>query len=762
MFGKSPLGAGWLVLVTSCLGALATACLDRPLCAEPDCRPELTNQFVMRVPTGGINKVDLLFMIDNSASMADKQKLLSAAVPSLLSRFVSPLCLDDKGNPNGAHVVDGRCAAGLPEFPPIADIHIGVITSSLGIPGDDQMCPRTDVPTTTRDDRAWLLPKARISQNLASWENSGFLAWDPTGTKNQPPGTRSQSDLQRDFQNLVAKAGETGCGYEASLESWYRFLVDPEPPLTTAIKNDVSVAVGKDENLLAQRKAFLRPDSLVAILMLSDENDCSIRLGGQGFLMKSTLPRSTAICQTNPDDACCRSCNSAESAPPQGCQPLNEDASCKKGSIYLGTEDPSNLRCFDQKRRYGVDFLEPTDKYVKALTQTRILDRNGAMQPNPLFAARDGKPERDPKLVFLAGIVGVPWQDIATDATRAGPGLRYLTAKELREKGRWDMILGDPKTGKRPTDPHMIESIAPRSGENPLLTAASGGAIAPPTSSSPTASVINGHEQSATEDLQYACIFELETPVDCTRTTSNCDCPERKDTDPALNRALCQPPSGGVPGTTQYYAKAYPGTRHLEVLKGIGDQAVVASICPKVARSANPDSDPNYGYNPAVAAIVDTLRPQLANRCLPRAPTVESDGHTSCRVLETRFTKDCDCTKPGRKQANEEALASIVADLHREKACGVQGAPACEDVCACEISESEGDALTTCRSLTDPSAQAPGFCYIDAEKKLGDAKLLQGCPSNQQRLLRFVGPETPRPGSLTFMACMGQPNATTR
>ena len=161
MFGKCLLGGGQLVFLTSCLGALATACLDRPLCG--DCNPETTNQFVMQVPTGGINKIDLLFMIDNSASMADKQKLLRAAVPSLLSRFVSPLCVDEHGEPTGAQFVDGRCASGVPEFSPIGDIHIGVISSSLGVPGGIKNCPRTfegsDKPTT-RDDRGWLLPKA--------------------------------------------------------------------------------------------------------------------------------------------------------------------------------------------------------------------------------------------------------------------------------------------------------------------------------------------------------------------------------------------------------------------------------------------------------------------------------------------------------------------------------------------------------------------------------------------------------------------------
>ena len=34
----------------------------------------------------------------------------------------------------------------------------------------------------------------------------------------------------------MAAAGENGCGYEASLEAWYRFLVDPEPPSAVQLR----------------------------------------------------------------------------------------------------------------------------------------------------------------------------------------------------------------------------------------------------------------------------------------------------------------------------------------------------------------------------------------------------------------------------------------------------------------------------------------------------------------------------------------------
>ena len=47
--------------------------------------------------------------------------------------------------------------------------------------------------------------------------------------------------------------------------------------------------------ILSQRNDFLRPDSLLAIMMLTDENDCSVRVPGDIddlFNQAGTLPRA--------------------------------------------------------------------------------------------------------------------------------------------------------------------------------------------------------------------------------------------------------------------------------------------------------------------------------------------------------------------------------------------------------------------------------------------------------------------------------------
>jgi hypothetical protein len=72
--------------------------------------------------------------------------------------------------------------------------------------------------------------------------------------------------------------------------------------------------------------------------------------------------------------------------------------------------DPPNLRCFEQKRRFGMDFLYPTERYVNALSKPRICpevtnldcDSDGSPVPNPLFENPGGRP-RDPSRVVVAG-----------------------------------------------------------------------------------------------------------------------------------------------------------------------------------------------------------------------------------------------------------------------------------------------------------------------------------------------------------------------
>ena len=788
----------------SAVAALATGCLDRPVVKA---EPKTSNVYVDQIVQTAVDKIDLLFMIDNSVSMADKQEILKSAVPLLVKRLVTPICLDAQGVPTGANAGDdGNCAGNQsPEFSAIGDIHIGIVSSSLGAHGG-VVCATPTSADDHLDDKAHLIPTMRTG--VASYQSLGFLAWDHGGMHNNPPGEGNAAALNTAFSNMISAVGEHGCGYEASLESWYRFLVDPEPPDSVTLVSQSTVrssaiatangqvvidpATGKpmctgcDTTLLAQRAAFLRPDSLVAIVMLSDENDCSIRDDGVGWFVGSPprMPLSTKICETDPNNACCRSCAQREDAPPAGCAALADDATCKTKAAgqsfatWDALHDSLNLRCFNQHQRFGFDLLYETGRYVNALSETSLpLQSNPNVRvTNPLYdTGTSGKAPRDPSLVFLAGIVGVPWQDIADDASLTGAGLNYLTAKELKAKDRWAQLLGSPGASPvvPPLDPFMIETTAERSGTNSIANVA----ISPASSTKPNANIINGHEQNIPDfaDLQYACIFP-KTPKVCTAGDAACDCSPDKmgntDAVTAANSPLCQPAAGGPAGTTQSFAKAYPGARELTVLKDFGDNAIVASICPKI----NDTTKPDYGYNPAVGAIINRLKDALKGKCLPRPLDVDkvadspTYGQALCKVIEAQKS-GCDCTQSGRGPADPLILTAVRAQLQKSGNCGNGTQESCDQWCECEIKQVDTSNLASCQA--DQGAPNAGYCYVDATASAIatqnnqtsaaaaiDAALAK-CPGNQQQLLRFVPgaamTPTPAPGAVAFIACLGAP-----
>ncbi len=775
---------------------LAAGCLNRPV-AKQD--PHTSNLFVAQLLQTAVDKIDLLFMIDNSISMADKQLILAEAVPNLMLRLVTPICVDDDGEPNGTNAgADGKCARGTPEFTPIKDIHIGVVSSSLGAHGGSGVCTKA-----TDNDFGQLVAKLRpdptypVDKVYTPADNvgGGFLAWDPDTARprNNPPGITNVDELNKNFTNMVKAVGQGGCGFEASLEAWYRFLIDPEPVLDVPAVTDPSLnnqPVYTDEiaqnPVLQQRKSFLRPDSLLAVIMLSDENDCSIIDEGQGWLVGTTslgggtfhMPRATSQCAANPNDPCCTSCLAAV----PGCPDPTSDPSCMMGSYQPG-EDNTNLRCYDQKRRFGFDLLYPTQRYVDGLWEltvpSRIPNNPKAVDqsnrvPNPIYA---GTPQRDRSLVFLAGIVGVPWQDVADKATIPdGAALKYLTYQEMVNEGRWDMILG-ANDGKNPPAPPgdklMFETPDDRSllwpnQDHPVIGAAGrlqpSSATGQPNPINGHESKINGLEQKRDDngDLQYACIFPLPTPVDCSGMDATaCDC---KATDAQFNRPLCN-------GTTQTHAKAYPGVRELQVLKDYGakgtQNSIVASICPKTLKKG----DPSYGYGPAVSAIVDRLKEALRGKCLPRKLDADPEntptaGQVPCAVVEAQVLpkEQCICDnnpqRLGRTVAEDELKTAVYSQLQNAGFCNIGSGPRCEDYCLCKIQQFSGEELARCQSEPTAPADIYGYCYVDPEGSTGMAKMqketiVASCPASQKRLLRFTGENVPAKGSVAMIACLG-------
>jgi hypothetical protein len=105
-------------------------------------------------------------------------------------------------------------------------------------------------------------------------------------------------------------------------------------------------------------------------------------------------------------------------------------------------------------------------------------------------------------------------------------------------------------------------------------------------------------------DLQYACIFKLSAPRDCSDPkVVGCDC-----ADPTNDSPLCEEDPGTKQRTLQVSAKAYPGLRELALLKALGDQGVTASICPAQVESSTAG---DFAYLPAVKALIERIQPRL-------------------------------------------------------------------------------------------------------------------------------------------------------
>jgi hypothetical protein len=173
--------------------------------------------------------VDLLFVIDNSPSMAPKQDALKARFPDLQQRL------------------DQFAADGRPR-----NYHIGVVTT-------DPM----EGPCGTWAHPGFIAQGVAAAPGCLMPERVSYIEYDQrTGINNLAAG----QDLGTQFA-CMASVGETGCGFEMPLEAAYRALHDP-----------ASADAG-----------FLRPNALLAVVFLTDEDDCSAEADNSLFTNDMTL-----------------------------------------------------------------------------------------------------------------------------------------------------------------------------------------------------------------------------------------------------------------------------------------------------------------------------------------------------------------------------------------------------------------------------------------------------------------------------------------
>ena len=235
-------------------------------------RPVVQSGTKIKIVQAVSDAVDLLVMVDNSNSMAQEQANLTQNFQILTDALTDPP--DNNGD-------------GQPDHPPVTDLHIGVVSSDMGtggfavqtcrdaIDGDDGILRNT--------------PSAAVAGCDASYP--AFLSFE----EGDDPAV-----IAADFA-CIATLGTGGCGFEQQLK---------------AVRKALTVHAD------GANAGFVRDNSLLAVLIVTDEEDCSVR---------EDVGNATDIFNTQ---------------------------------LALG---PLNLRCYNHRDQY----VEPVDSYVQDILALR-------------------------------------------------------------------------------------------------------------------------------------------------------------------------------------------------------------------------------------------------------------------------------------------------------------------------------------------------------------------------------------------------------
>jgi hypothetical protein len=222
-------------ILVGVLAAMLASCGDDDCCATPqdaasdatlgDAGTGLTE--VAHFASTTNRALDLLFVVDDSPSMLDKQNNMTAS----FSAFVSVLA---------------TAPGGLP------DLHIGVITTDVGTKGADDAQPGPAIGQPGNGGCANLGDAGILQTNGATSLSDRYISDVSDGAGGRT--TNYTGTLASVFTQL-ASVGATGCGFEQPLHA-IRLALD---------------------STTTQNAGFLRSNARLGIILLSDEDDCSLK-----------------------------------------------------------------------------------------------------------------------------------------------------------------------------------------------------------------------------------------------------------------------------------------------------------------------------------------------------------------------------------------------------------------------------------------------------------------------------------------------------
>jgi hypothetical protein len=182
-------------------------------------------QTVLELPATPNRDLDLLFVIDDSPSMLDKQMNLTANFPSFLDRLQT-------------------LPGGLP------NLHVGVVTTDMGTKASGSATPGPAIGQVGQGGCAGT-GKGGALQIGAAQLTEKFLR-DEAGAGGSR--VRNYTGSLADVFKAMASAGAGGCGFEQPLAAM-RAALDNHP----------------------MNGGFLRPEAMLGVVFLADEDDCSLK-----------------------------------------------------------------------------------------------------------------------------------------------------------------------------------------------------------------------------------------------------------------------------------------------------------------------------------------------------------------------------------------------------------------------------------------------------------------------------------------------------
>jgi hypothetical protein len=253
----------------------------------------------LRTLEQGTVDLDLLLVIDNSSLMTKKQAKLDRELP----RLFAVLSSGDRcaGLAAGATCPFDDASMTRRHFTPVRSLHVGVVTSNLGgIDGTPASAFASLLSCKGNGDDGKLQSSVEVAVNgvtASRNEFPGFLEGDVV-MQADPSCALGNVDRYQDFvagasggerareaARCVARAGVRGCPFEQPLESGWKALAP-----SSGTGDDYKFLNAETGQGDRYNKGFLRPNAALVVLLLTDEDDCSITEAGKPLFFLPGVP----------------------------------------------------------------------------------------------------------------------------------------------------------------------------------------------------------------------------------------------------------------------------------------------------------------------------------------------------------------------------------------------------------------------------------------------------------------------------------------